>query len=73
MALKTSLIACIDGLKGFPETIETIFPKTKIQLCIVHQMRTSMRYVTEKDKKLVMADLKAVYKAVNEEMDYESS
>jgi len=66
------LIACIDGLKGFPEAIETIFPKTKIQQCIVHQIRTSMRYVTEKDKKLVMDDLKPVYKAVNEEMGYEN-
>ncbi len=66
------LIACIDGLKGFPEAIEAIFPKTKIQLCIVHQIRTSMRYVTEKDKKLVMEDLKPVYKAVNEEIGYEN-
>jgi len=66
------LIACIDGLKGFPEAIEAIFPKTKIQLCSVHQIRTSMRYVAEKDKKLVMEDLKPVYKAVNEEIDYEN-
>lgn len=66
------LIACIDDLKGFPEAIEAIFPKTKIQLCIVHQIRTSMRYVTEKDKKLVMDDLKPVYKAVNEEIGYEN-
>jgi len=65
------LIACIDGLKGFPEAIETIFPKIKIQLCIVHQIRTSMRYVTEKDKKVVMEDLKPIYKTVNEEMGYE--
>lgn len=49
------LIACIDGLKEFPEAIETIFPKTKIQLCIVHQIRISIRYVTENDKKVVMA------------------
>jgi len=66
------LIACIDGLKGFPEAIEAIFPKTKVQLCIVHQIRSSMRYVTEKDKKTVIDDLKPVYKAVNEEMGYEN-
>jgi len=65
------LIACIDGLKGFPEAIEAIFPKTKVQLCIVHQIRSSIRYVIEKDKKAVIEDLKPVYKAVNEEMGYE--
>ena len=65
------LIACIDGLKGFPEAIEAVFPKTKIQLCIIHQIRTSMRYVPEKDKKVVIADLKPVYKAVNQEQAYE--
>jgi len=65
------LIACIDGLKGFPEAIEAVFPKTKIQLCIIHQIRTSMRYVPEKDKKAVIADLKPVYKAVNQEQAYE--
>ncbi len=65
------LIACIDGLKGFPEAIEAVFPKTKIQLCIIHQIRTSIRYVPEKDKKAVIADLKPVYKAVNQEQAYE--
>lgn len=65
------LIACIDGLKGFPEAIEAVFPKTKIQLCIIHQIRTSMRYVPEKEKKAVIADLKPVYKAVNHEQAYE--
>jgi len=65
------LIACVDGLKGFPEAIEAVFPKTKIQLCIIHQIRTSMRYVPEKDKKAVIADLKPVYKAVNQEQAYE--
>ena len=65
------LIACIDGLKGFPEAIEAVFPKTKIQLCIIHQIRTSMRYVPEKDKKAVIADLKPIYKAVNQEQAYE--
>ncbi|CAG5011364.1 IS256 family transposase ISWpi15 [Dyadobacter sp. CECT 9275] len=48
-----------------------MFPKTKIQLCIIHQIRTSIRYVPEKDKKSVIADLKPVYKAVNHEKAYE--
>lgn len=65
------MIACIDGLKGFPQAIEATFPKTRVQLCIVHQIRTSLRYVPDKDKKAVMADMKPVYKAVNEEQGYE--
>jgi putative transposase len=65
------LVACIDGLKGFPEAIAAVFPKTQVQLCIVHQIRTSLRYVPEKDKKAVVADLKPVYKAVNQEQGYE--
>ena len=65
------LIACIDGLKGFPEAIAAVFPKTQIQLCIIHQIRTSLRYVSEKDKKAVAQDLKPVYKAVNADQGYE--
>ena len=65
------LVACIDGLKGFPEAIEAVFPKTQVQLCIVHQIRSSLRYVPEKDKKAVVADLKHVYKANNQEQGYE--
>ena len=65
------LIACIDGLKGFPEAIEAVFPKTRVQLCIVHQIRTTLRFVAEKDKKEVAADLKPVYKAVNAERGFE--
>ena len=57
------LIACIDGLKGFPEAIATIFPKTEIQLCIIHKIRNSMKYVGSKNQKAFMADLKPVYKA----------
>ena len=57
------LIACVDGLKGFPEAINTIFPGTEIQLCIVHQIRNSLRYVASKNQKSFMADLKKVYKA----------
>lgn len=65
------LIACIDGLKGFPEAIDAVFPKTRVQLCIVHQIRTSLRYVPDKDKKAVVADMKPIYKAINEEQGYE--
>lgn len=70
--LQDILIACVDGLKGFPEAIASIFPKAEIQLCIVHQIRNSLRYVAEKDKKPFMADLKPVYQAVSEEQGYES-
>jgi len=55
------LIACIDGLKGFPEAIEAVFPQTRVQLCIVHQIRNSLRYVPDKDKKAVTADMKPIY------------
>lgn len=65
------LIACIDGLKGFPEAIASVFPQTRVQLCIVHQIRSSMKYVPDKEKKAVMQDLKPVYKAVNAEQGYE--
>tara|TARA_R110000850_G_C9903362_1_gene460002 strand:- start:36 stop:1241 length:1206 start_codon:yes stop_codon:yes gene_type:complete len=57
------LIACIDGLKGFPEAIESIFPNTEIQHCIIHQIRNSLKYVASKNQKAFMADLKCVYKA----------
>ena len=57
------LIACVDGLKGFPEAIAAIYPQTEIQLCIVHQIRNSLRYVASKDQKAFMADLKPIYRA----------
>jgi transposase-like protein len=57
------LIACIDGLKGFPEAINTAFPKTEIQLCVVHQIRNSLKFVASKNQKEFMVDLKAVYQA----------
>jgi len=57
------LIACVDGLSGFPEAIESAFPKTEIQLCIVHQIRTSLRYLASKHQKAFMRDLKEVYRA----------
>jgi len=64
------LIACIDGLKGFPEAIESIFPKTEVQLCIVHQIRNSLKYIASKDQKAFMADLKRVYRASNKKLAY---
>lgn len=61
--VKDILIACVDGLKGFPEAIETIYPATEVQLCIIHQIRNSVKYIGTKNQKAFMADLKAVYKA----------
>ena len=60
------LIACVDGLKGFPEAIETIFPKTEVQLCIVHMIRHSLKYVGWKQRKEVAEDLKTIYTAATE-------
>jgi putative transposase len=57
------LIACVDGLKGFPEAIETAFPQTQVQLCIVHLVRASLNYVNWRDRKKVAADLREVYRA----------
>jgi len=56
-------IACVDGLKGLPEAIESVFPETQVQLCIVHKLRNSFKYVPWKDRKAVAKDLKAVYGA----------
>lgn len=61
------LIACVDGLKGFPDAIHTVYPQTKIQLCIVHMIRNSVKYVPWKDYKAVTAELKQIYQAVTEE------
>jgi len=61
--VKDVFIACVDGLKGFPEAIEAIFPQTQVQLCIVHLMRNSLNYVGWKERKVVASDLKAVYQA----------
>ena len=65
--VKDILIACVDGLKGFPDAINTAFPDTHIQLCIVHMVRNSIRYVPWKDYKAVTADLKQIYQSVTEE------
>lgn len=59
------LIASVDGLTGFPEAIQSIYPKTEVQLCVVHQIRNSLRYVGSKHHKAFMADLKRVYQALN--------
>lgn len=62
------LIASIDGLKGFPDAIAKVFPKTEIQLCVVHQIRNSLKYVVSKDQKAFMVDLKLVYKATSKDL-----
>jgi putative transposase len=56
-------IACVDGLTGFPQAIETVFPQAQVQLCIVHQVRASLNYVSWKQRKAVAADLQAIYRA----------
>lgn len=61
------LIACVDGLKGFPEAIEAVYPQTEVQLCIVHMVRNSLNYVNWKERKQVAADLKQIYRATTEE------
>ncbi len=61
--VKDIFIACVDGLKGFPEAIEAVFPDTQVQLCIVHMVRNSLRYVSWKQRKEVAADLKGIYHA----------
>jgi putative transposase len=60
------LIASVDGLKGFVEALEVAFPKTEVQRCIIHQIRSSIRYVSWKDRRSFIEDLKLIYKAVNE-------
>ena len=65
--VKDILIACVDGLKGFPEAINTVYPETQIQLCIVHMVRNSLKYVPWKDYKAVTVDLKAIYQSRTEE------
>ena len=65
--VKDILIAAVDGLTGFPEAINAIYPNTEVQLCIIHQIRNSMKYVAAKNHKAFMADLKPVYRAVSKE------
>jgi putative transposase len=59
-------IGCVDGLKGFPEAMETVFPATQVQLCLVHMVRQSLSYVGWKERKAVAADLKQIYRAATE-------
>lgn len=65
--VKDILIASVDGLTGFPEAINAVFPKTDIQLCIVHMVRNSLKYVGYKERKEVAADLKQIYQSISEE------
>lgn len=65
--LEDILIACTDNLKGFTNAILSIFPKTQVQLCIVHQIRNSLKHIASKDQKEFMRDLKLVYRATNKE------
>jgi putative transposase len=64
--VKDLLIACVDGLTGLPEAIETVYPQTRVQLCMVHMVRTSLRYVSQKHMKEVATNLKAIYSASTE-------
>lgn len=70
--LNDILIACMDGLKGLPEAIKTVYPDVNIQTCIVHQIRNSLKYIASKDQKEFMKDLKSVYRAFNEETALEN-
>jgi len=70
--LEDILIACVDGLSGFPGAIEAAYPKTEIQQCIIHQIRNSTKYVSYKDIKVLMSDLKEVYAAVDEQTALDS-
>lgn len=65
--LQDILIACVDSLKGFPDTINSVYPRTHIQLCIIHMVRNSLKYVLWKDYKAVTGGLKAVYQSLTEE------
>jgi putative transposase len=65
--VKDVFIACVDGLKGFPQAIETVFPQAQVQLCIVHLVRASLNYVSWSERKQVAADLKTVYRAATAE------
>ena len=61
------LIACVDGLRGFPDAIQSVFPDTIVQLCIVHRIRDSIKYVSSKHRKEFLKDLKRVYGAISKD------
>ena len=65
--LQDVFIAAVDGLSGFSDAIHSVFPKTRVQRCIIHQIRYSLKYVTWRDKKAFVADLKTVYQAATRE------
>jgi putative transposase len=65
--LQDVLIACVDGLKGLPEAIESVYPDAEVQLCIVHLVRNSLKYVSYKDRKKIASDLKSIYRAATVE------
>ena len=65
--LEDTLIACVGGLKGFPDAIAAEYPQIKVQLCIVHMVRNSLRYVSWKDYRAATADLKQIYKSATEQ------
>jgi transposase-like protein len=66
------LIACMDGLSGFPEAVRSIYPNTRVQLCIVHMVRNSTEFVSYKEIKKACADLKAIYSAPGEEAGHDA-
>lgn len=66
--MKDILIACIDNLGGFEEAIGSMYPKTEVKSCIVHQLRNTIKYAASKDVKAVIADVQLIYKAVNKEL-----
>jgi putative transposase len=66
--VKDIFIACVDGLKGFPDAIRSVYPKTEIQLCIVHMVRNSLKFVSYKDRKKIAGDLKEIYRAATVEV-----
>jgi len=70
--LQDVLIAAVDGLSGFPEAIATVFPRTEVQVCIVHMVRNSLKFVPFKDRKAIATDLKRVYAAASEELAVEA-
>jgi putative transposase len=62
--IKDVFVACVDGLTGFPDAVAAVFPKTQVQLCIVHMVRNSLRFVSWKDRKLIAADLRKIYQSI---------
>ena len=65
--LEEILIACVDGLSGFPEAVEVVYPPARVQLCIIHQVRNSLRYVSWNYYKAITADLKSIYRSATED------